>query len=62
MAAKRKPKPVEVLNPRYAGATPEMVARALLKHKPKGDVVRSPRQCGGPSDGSDKDSSADVTQ
>ena len=32
---KRPPK-VEVLNPRYAGATPGMVALALLKHKPKG--------------------------
>ena len=37
-----KPKPaeksvhkVEVRNPRYAGATPEMVARALLKAKPQ---------------------------
>ena len=29
-------KDVEVLNPRYAGATPEMVALALLKHKAKG--------------------------
>lgn len=27
-----KPKPnVEVINPRYAGVTPEMVARALLR-------------------------------
>ena len=32
---KRKPKP-KTLNPRYAGATPEMVGLALLKHKPKG--------------------------
>ena len=27
---------VEVLNPRYKGATPAMVGLALLKHKPKG--------------------------
>ena len=33
-----KPTPkVEVLNPRYAGATPEMVALALLRHKPDED-------------------------
>ena len=35
MATKPKQKPVKVLNPRYAGATPEMVGRALMKHKPK---------------------------
>jgi len=29
-----KPKPVKVLNPRYAGATPDMVGRALMKHEP----------------------------
>ena len=34
MTGKPKRKPVEVLNPRYAGATPEMVALALLRHKP----------------------------
>ena len=37
--AKSKPKPKlspeQVLNPAYAGATPEMVGRALMKHKPK---------------------------
>lgn len=27
--------PEKVLNPAYAGATPEMVALALLKHRPK---------------------------
>ena len=32
-----KPKEPEILNPRYAGATPEMVARALLRHDPRGD-------------------------
>ena len=32
---KEKPD-IEVINPRYAGATPAMVALALLKHKPKG--------------------------
>lgn len=26
-----------ILNPRYAGATPEMVARALLRHDPQAD-------------------------
>lgn len=30
-----KPKP-EIQNPRYAGATPEMVARAVMLRKPKG--------------------------
>ena len=34
-----KPKPTlapeQVLNQRYAGATPEMVGKALLKHPPK---------------------------
>ena len=30
----KKPKP-KTLNPRYKGATPEKVGRALLKHKPK---------------------------
>ena len=28
----------EVLNPRYEGATPEMVARALLRAKSKGEA------------------------
>ena len=28
-------KDVEVLNPRYGGATPEMVGRALLQRPPK---------------------------
>lgn len=32
---KRKPKP-EIQNPRYAGATPDMVARAVMLRKPKG--------------------------
>ena len=32
-----KPKDPEILNPRYAGATPEMVARALLRHEPEAD-------------------------
>ena len=31
---KRKEPEPEVLNPRYAGATPAMVARALLRVKP----------------------------
>lgn len=36
MTDKPKPPPkVEVLNPRYAGATPGMVARALMRQKPK---------------------------
>ena len=30
-----KPKTVKVSNPRYVGATPEMVGKALLKHPPK---------------------------
>ena len=36
---KRKPglTPEQILNPRYAGATPEMVALALLRHKPEED-------------------------
>ena len=33
--AKKTARKVEVRNPLYKGATPEMVARALLKHKPK---------------------------
>ena len=39
MADKPKPKPEEpeVLNPRYAGATPEMVARALLRPRRKAE-------------------------
>ena len=33
---KRQPPPkIEILNPRYKGATPEMVARALLKNSRK---------------------------
>ena len=28
---RRKPKEAAILNPRYAGATPEMVARALIR-------------------------------
>lgn len=31
---KTKPEP-EILNPRYAGATPDMVARALLRREPE---------------------------
>lgn len=31
MTIRPKQKPVKVENPRYAGATPEMVARALLQ-------------------------------
>ncbi len=31
------PPEVEVRNPRYEGATPEQVARALAQHKPKDD-------------------------
>lgn len=35
---RRSPPPeIEVLNPRYKGATPEMVAHALLKPKPQDD-------------------------
>ena len=30
----KKPKEPEILNPRYAGATPEMVGIALLRHRP----------------------------
>lgn len=40
MKQKRTPKAVEVLNPRYAGATPEMVGKALLKHRPKAATGR----------------------
>ncbi len=28
---------LETLNPRYEGATPEMVARALLRHEPQAE-------------------------
>ena len=34
--AGKKPEP-EILNPRYAGATPKMVGRALLRPVPKAD-------------------------
>ncbi len=34
MAIRPKQKPVKVENPRYEGATPAMVARALLRAKP----------------------------
>ncbi len=35
---KRQPPPeVEVINPRYKGATPEMVARALAQYKSRDD-------------------------
>ena len=41
--AKDDPKPeVEVRNPRYAGATPEMVARALMR--PSNRSVNSPAE------------------
>ena len=33
-----KPPEPEVLNPRYEGATPAMVARALLRVKPKDEA------------------------
>ncbi len=39
MTKKPKPKPIKALNPRYAGATPDMVARALLRQKRKGAKV-----------------------
>ena len=41
--AKRQ-EPVEVRNPRYEGATPEMVGRALLRREPEqaGDKDASP--------------------
>ena len=32
-----KPKEPEILNQRYEGATPELVARALLRHDPEAD-------------------------
>jgi hypothetical protein len=35
MIKKPKPKPVKIINPRYKGATPGMVALALMKHRPK---------------------------
>jgi hypothetical protein len=46
------PRPVEVINPRYAGATPEDVARALLrrvgprrpKQNPSCTVIRLQRK------------------
>ena len=41
--AKRGPKQPKVLNPRYKGATPEMVGKALLKHPPK-PVTRQKRK------------------
>ena len=35
MAMKPKPKDPPIINPRYKGATPGMVALALMKHSPK---------------------------
>ena len=35
-----KRKPVKILNPRYAGATSEMVGKALLRHQPKAATGR----------------------
>ncbi len=33
---KHQPPPeIKVINPRYEGATPEMVARALMRHRPQ---------------------------
>lgn len=42
-AEKRKPTlaPEQILNPRYAGATPEMVGLALLKHRPKDEDAKA---------------------
>ena len=37
MTEKPKPDGVPILNPRYAGATPESVGRALLRHDPEAD-------------------------
>ena len=34
MNERKKPEPVQVQNPRYEGATPDMVALALLRAKP----------------------------
>lgn len=34
MSERKKPEPVQVQNPRYEGATPDMVALALLRAKP----------------------------
>jgi len=34
MTTKQQPK-IQIINPRYTGATPEMVASNLLKQKPK---------------------------
>lgn len=31
----KRPKEPEIINPRYAGATPEMVGRALLRREPE---------------------------
>ena len=35
LKANPKLAPERIVNPRYAGASPEMVGRALLKHPPK---------------------------
>ena len=37
-----KPEPPPILNPRYGGATPEMVARALLKNAPEDEKQAEP--------------------
>ena len=41
--SKEKPD-IEVINPRYAGATPEMVGRALLWHAPQKDEAKRENQ------------------
>ena len=41
MTRPKKPKEPEILNPLYEGSTPELVALALLKHKPKGGDGRA---------------------
>ena len=46
----KRDNPVEVRNPRYAGATPEMVGRALLRRNPEGD------------DGETEDKPSDLTE
>ena len=48
-ANKPKPAKPQVLNPRYAGATPEMVGRALLK--PIRQAKRKPQKAAGSKTG-----------
>lgn len=45
-ARKRPAQQPKTRNPFYKGATPEQVARALLRHRPKDEKRRQPKRAG----------------